>query len=167
MRETKQDLVTLQALLDRSYDDAGQHLRDVLTADRRLTAQEVCAQLTGMNLLTLATSTADGRPLCGAVDAFFYRGSYWFGSSPHAVRMKHIAQRPHVSAVYLPGEHLSVTVHGRAFPAVDQPQRGLAGFREICVEYYGEEWLEWGDDAAYAYIEADRMFTFSLPENQG
>lgn len=79
MCETEQDLVELQELLDRSYRRAGRHLRDVITQERRLTAEQVRKQLTGLRLLTLATSTGDGHPLAGAVDAFFYRGSFWFG----------------------------------------------------------------------------------------
>jgi Pyridoxamine 5'-phosphate oxidase len=165
VRETAQDLITLQDLLDRSYDGAGPHIRDVITAERRLAASQVCDALTGMNLLTLATSTVDGRPLTGAVDAFFYRGSYWFGSSPQAVRTRHIDKRPHVSAVYLPGEHLSVTVHGRAYPSSTADADVAAGFREVCIEHYGDVWLEWESDAAYAYILADKMFTFSLPNS--
>ena len=164
MRETEQDLVELQELLDRSYRRAGRHLGDVITQERRLTAEQVCKQLTGMRLLTLATSTGDGHPLAGAVDTFFYQGSFWFGSSPDSVRMKHIVHRPHVSAVYLPGEQLSVTVHGQAQLTVGEGDHILGGFREICVEYYGDDWLQWGNDAIYFRIQADRMFTFWMPE---
>jgi Pyridoxamine 5'-phosphate oxidase len=164
MRETRQDLSDLQALLDTSYDNAGSHLKGVITPDRRMDANQVCDALVGMKLLTLATVTADGRPLAGAVDSFFYRGHFWFGSSNRAIRMKHIAGRPHVSAVYLPGEHLSVTVHGRAHPSTSANGASLAGFQRLCVEHYGKDWLDWAADASYAYIVPDTMFTFWMPE---
>ncbi len=164
MRETPQDLSDLQTLLDASYDTAGPHLKEVITPDRRLSAKQLCDELAGMKLLTLATVTADGRPLAGAVDSFFYRGHFWFGSSHRALRMAHVARRPHVSAVYLPGEHLSVTVHGRAYPSITADAPTLAGFREVCVDHYGREWLTWETDAVYAYIVPDKMFTFWMPE---
>ena len=114
MHETPDDLQQLQQLLDTSYAAAGPHLHEVITPERRLTAEQLAATLTGMRLLVLATATKDGRPIAGPVDSIFYRGSFYFGSSPESVRFKHIAARPWVSATHLPGEELSVTVHGRA-----------------------------------------------------
>jgi len=71
-----------------------------------------------MRLLTLATVTADGRPIAGPVDGIFLRGAFHFGSAPDSVRFRHIGARPQVSATHLPGEQLAVTVRGRA-SAVD------------------------------------------------
>jgi len=114
VEETEDDLRVIQDLMDRSHDAAGPHLREVITPERRLTAREVRDRLTGMRLLALATATADGRPLVGPVDGIFYRGAFHFGSAPDSVRIRHIRRRPQVSATHLPGEELSVTVHGRA-----------------------------------------------------
>ena len=94
MRETPQDMARLQQLLDRSYATAGRHLREVITAERRLDAVELAQRLRGMCLLTLATVTADGRPVAGAVDGFFYRGEWYFGSSDDSVRFRHLRSRP-------------------------------------------------------------------------
>jgi len=68
MHETADDLATLQDLLDRSYAAAGEHLKRITTPERRLTAADVAERLTGMSLLTLATVSADCRPLVGPVD---------------------------------------------------------------------------------------------------
>src|SRR5919202_5781968 len=114
MHETPADLDRMQELLDRSYAHAGAHLLRIITPERRLDARQVAERLTGMCLLALATVTADGRPIVGAVDGIFYRGAFHFGSSPDSVRFRHIRRRPQVSATHLPGEELSVTVHGRA-----------------------------------------------------
>ncbi|MGH9190163.1 MAG: pyridoxamine 5'-phosphate oxidase family protein [Acidimicrobiales bacterium] len=169
MHETAADIEDLQQLLDTSYDVAGEHLREVITPDRRLTASQVVSALTGMRLLVLATVTSDGRPISGPVDGIFYRGSFHFGSSPHSVRFRHIAARPQVSATHLPGEELSVTVHGRAVP-IDVKSPDQAGFRrallEIYVPRYGASWETFIDSGpVYARIEAGRMFTFSMPES--
>jgi len=166
VHETAADLADLQTLLDRSYDSAGGHLRGIITPERRLTAEQVAARLPGMCLLALATVTRDCRPLVGPVDGIFYRGAFYFGSSPTSVRFRHIAKRPQVSATHLPGEELAVTVHGRAVP-VDVRSPHAAGFRrallDVYLPRYGPEWEQFLDSGpVYARIEADRMFTFSM-----
>ncbi len=171
MHETPEDLAALQGLLDRSYDAAGRHLRNITTPERRVPAAQLCEQLTGMVLLVLATVTADGRPIAGPVDGIFYRGSFHFGTSPDAVRATHIRARPQVSATHLPGEDFAVTVHGRAIPADVRAPEG-AGLREtlfeIYVPRYGEEWAKFLDPGpdqpapSYFRIEAERMFSFQM-----
>ncbi len=117
-----------------------------------------------MCLLTLATTTADGRPISGAVDGFFYRGEWYFGSSDRSLRFRHIRLRPQVSATYLPGEEVSVTTHGRAFE-IDARSHDDGGFFDVLMGYYG---ARFGgaeaivDGAAYARIDPARMFTFYL-----
>src|SRR5262249_54730461 len=68
MHETADDLRALQALLDRSFDAGGEHLRRILTPERRLDAEQLVDRLTGMTLLSLATVSRDGRPFVGPVD---------------------------------------------------------------------------------------------------
>ena len=75
MDETGEDMTALQDVLDRSMEEAGPHLLEVLTPERTLDAENLCARLTGMRLLALATVTSDNRPLVGPVDGIFYRGS--------------------------------------------------------------------------------------------
>src|SRR4051794_849594 len=158
----------MQQVLDTSMATAGAHLRDVVTADRRLDAGPLAAALTGMCLLVLATSTRDGRPIAGPVDGIFHRGAFHFGSSPDSLRFRHIAARPHVSACHLPGEELAITVHGTAVP-IDIRAPEEAGFRrallDIYVPRYGPAWetdfLDTGP--VYARIDAERMFTYSAP----
>jgi nitroimidazol reductase NimA-like FMN-containing flavoprotein (pyridoxamine 5'-phosphate oxidase superfamily) len=167
VHETQADLLALQALLDRSYAAAGVHLLRIHTPDRRLRAEQVVERLDGMCLLSLATVTADGRPVVGPVDGIFYRGSFHFGSAPDSVRLRHIQARPSVSATHLPGEELSVTVHGTA-TAIDVGGQDGAGLRQtlldIYVPRYGPEWEQFLDSGpVYARIAADRMFTFSMP----
>ncbi len=166
MNEKPSDVAALQDLLDRSAAGAGGHLCRIITAERRLDAQQVCERLTGMCLLALATVTSDCRPLVGPVDGIFYRGAFHFGSSPDSVRFRHIRQRPQVSATHLPGEELAVTVHGRAVP-VDIRSDDDAGFRQtlldVYVPRYGAGWENFLDSGPmYARIEADRMFTFHM-----
>jgi hypothetical protein len=163
MRETPGDLGRLQALLDRSYAAAGTHLASIHTPERRPDAADLAERLQGMCLLTVATTTRDGRPLARPVDGFFYRGAFVFGSAPSSLLMRHLAERPAVSAVHLQGEPFGVTVHGTA-GVIDVAAPGWEGFREVCIETYGPEWETWTADAVYARIEAERMFAFVLEE---
>ncbi|HEY1711648.1 MAG TPA: pyridoxamine 5'-phosphate oxidase family protein [Solirubrobacteraceae bacterium] len=169
MHETPDDLTALQRLIDASYAGAGPHLLSIHEPERRLTAAQVSERLTGMCLLSLATVTRDCRPIVGPVDGIFFRGAFHFGSADNSVRFRHIRARPQVSAVYLPGEELAVTVHGRAVPIdIEAPEH--AAFRQavldVYIPIYGDGWEQEFLDAvspAYARIDADRMFTFHMP----
>ena len=166
MLETSEEMDRLQQLLDRSAAAAGPHLRGISTDERRLSAARVCQLLHGMRLLVVATVTADGRPLAGPVDGYFLHGSFYFSSGRDSVRMRHLAVRPAVSATYLPGEDLAVTVHGRAdLFDVGDPARGE--LRQAMLDHYlplqGPAFQDWLDqaDAVGARIAAEKMFTFS------
>lgn len=171
MHERPDDLVELQRVIDASFDAAGPHLVEVSTPDRRLTAEQLSARLTGMCLLVLATSTRDGRPLNAPVDGIFYRGRFHFGSSPMSLRFRHLRERPAVSATHLPDESLAVTVHGDA-ELIDVHALEHAEFKrtllDIYVPRYGEEWARMLDGGAwYARIHPRRMLTFSMSEPDG
>jgi general stress protein 26 len=163
MRETAEDLQQLQAILDRSYASAGDHLSSIHTPDRRLDAASLAERLQGVCVLAVATVTTDGRPLSRPLDGIFYRGEFWFGSAPSSLVLRHIEKRPAVSAVHTVGETLAVTVHGHAF-IQDITDDAAEGFRSMCVEIYGDDWVNWIGAAAYARVEADKIFTFLLEE---
>jgi general stress protein 26 len=165
MLETPEELDNLQQLLDRSMAGAGEHLRGIITGERRLSAAELAGRLPGMRLLVVATVTADGRPLAGPVDGYFLHGTFWFSSGRNSVRMRHLAARPAVSATHLPGEELAVTVHGRA-ELVGLREPAGAELRQAMLGWYvprqGPEFETWLDalDAVAARIEPEKIFTF-------
>jgi nitroimidazol reductase NimA-like FMN-containing flavoprotein (pyridoxamine 5'-phosphate oxidase superfamily) len=164
MHETDDDLARLQRVLDDSYAAGGPHMRAIVSEDRRVSAAALAERLVGVRLLVLGTTTADGRPITSPVDGIFYRGAFHFGSSPESVRIRHLRARPAVSATHLPGEELSVSVHGRAVE-VDVHAPEHAGFKEtllgIYVPRYGESWGDMLDGGAvYMRIEADKVLTF-------
>jgi hypothetical protein len=168
MFETPQELDDLQGLLDRSMAQAGGHLASIISPETRLSASALCQQLTGMRLLSVATVTADGRPLVGPVDSYFLHGAFHFSSSRTSVRLRHLAARPAVSATYLPGESLAVTVHGRA-ELYELNDPALSEQREAMLDHYlplqgpaFEEWLD-REDPLGARIIGEKMFTFSMP----
>jgi hypothetical protein len=169
MLETPDELAQLQALLDRSMAAAGPHLRDIFASERRLDARQLVAQLGGLRLLVLATTTADGRPLTAPVDGYFLHGSFWFSIGTAAVRARHIGRRTHVSATHLPNESLAVTVHGtaEAFPIRSDDCADLRGaMLDHYVPIQGPSLAEWLDEvqALGARIVPEKVFTFSMAE---
>lgn len=169
MHETANDIADLQQLLDASHARAGEYLKSIFNEDRRIGAEEVCRLLTGVNVIVVATAGASGTPLTSPVDGAFYRGEFYFGSSPDSVRLRHLRARPQASATHARGEDLAVIVHGEA-EVVDFADAYHAGLRECLVEIYspkyGHDWIEWAEDSAvYARIRARVMFTYEIHES--
>jgi general stress protein 26 len=122
-----------------------------------------------MRLLVVATVTADGRPLAGPVDGYFLHGTFWFGSGRDSVRMRHLAARPAVTATYLPGQELSVTLHGRAElfdildPAHDELRRAMLDFYLPTQGPDFETWLH-KENPIGARIVPDKMLALAFPD---
>jgi len=163
MHETPEDIESLQRLLDESYARAGEHLRSIITPERRLSAEEVCEELKGMTLLSLATVNSRYEPIAGPVDGILYKGNLWFGSAENSLRFRHIRARPQVSATHTRGEELVVTVHGRAVE-IDKSKGDYEDLRECYRQIYGNDWDSWGywKSAPYAFIEPRAMFAASF-----
>jgi hypothetical protein len=157
MHETPEDIAALQRVIDASHAGAGRHLRSIFDDERRIPAAELPELLPGVQLLSLATVTAKGEPRVAPVDGLFFRGHFWFGSSHDSARFRHIRRNPAVSAAHTRGEEVAVIVHGRAH---ETPLDESHPFRAYCLEVYGDAWFEFGEGAAYARIEPERMFTF-------
>jgi hypothetical protein len=161
VHETPDDLAALQRLLDDSHAGAGRHLRSIGDDAHRVTAADLAAILTGVNILDVATVTTAGEPRVAPVDGVFYRGRWYFGSAPDSARFRHLRRRPAVSACHTRGEALAVIVHGRArMIGLDDP--GQEGFAEalfaVYVPRYGAEWPEFARGHPYAVIVPERMF---------
>lgn len=166
MLETPPEIDRLQQLLDRSAAGAGPHLRNIITDAHRLSAAGVCERLQGMRVLVVATVTADGRPLTGPVDGYFLHGALCFSSGRDSVRMRHLAARPAVSASYMEGDDLAVTVHGRAELFEVLGPDGTE-YRQAMLDHYlplqgpaFEAWLNEAEPIG-ARITADKMFTYA------
>lgn len=163
MYETEEDLEALQGLLDASYARAGEHLRGIWGEDSVLGAAALCAELPGVQVLDLATVNPAGEPRVAPVDGFFYRGRFWFGSSPYSFRFRNIRRNPAVSASVTKGlETFLVLVHGTA---VELDPRGpeAEGFDRYPREVYDFDWDEAHPEAPYARIEAKTLLAFKRP----
>jgi hypothetical protein len=58
-----------------------------------------------------------------------------------------------------------VLIHGRAHE-IDTADPAMEPFVSYCYEVYGEKWDSFGRGAPYAWIEAERMYTYRN-EHQG
>jgi uncharacterized pyridoxamine 5'-phosphate oxidase family protein len=158
--ETKEDLDALQRLLDESYGRAGSHLRSIWGTEARLHAREASAELTGVQVLDLATVTRRGEPRVAPVDGLFFRGRFWFGSSESSARFRNIRANPAVSGAVTRGlETFLVIVHGHAVE-IDPRGSDAGGFADYPRELYDFDWDEMHPDSPYARIDAQTMFAF-------
>jgi hypothetical protein len=161
MRETPEDIRRLQALLDESYARAGAHLTSIHTPEARISAADLIAHLEGMQIFVVATTTRDGRPRTGPVDGFLYRGQVRFGTAAGAVRARHLARSPAVSATQVRGETLVVTVHGNArLLDIDGAD---ADFGDFLREHYGDtSYEEFLAGSPYYGIDGEWLFAADM-----
>jgi hypothetical protein len=160
MYETDEELRALQELLDASYARAGSHLRSIWGERTRLQAEEVSGELTGVQVLDLATVTPRSEPRVAPVDGLFFRGRFWFGSADSSTRFKNIRANPAVSAAVTRGlETFLVIVHGNA---IETDPRGpeAGGFADYAGEVYDFDWDAEHSTAPYARIDARTMLAF-------
>lgn len=173
MQETRDDLAELQALLDRSYRDAGKNLREIHAQGRHLLASELSERLQGPRWLVVATVSSDGRPFTAQVDGTFYRGRFYFGvNDACSLKALHLARNPAISATHVPDDNWVVTVHGRAARVAVGPESGC-GIRRVLLDTYAERYGPgWTDealtsDSIYFRIDPARMFSLDLADVRG
>ncbi len=155
--ETPDDLVELQALLDRSIATAGAHLRSIYTHTPPIPAEELVAFLPGMQVIDLATVNSACEPRVAPVDGHFLKGRWWFGSAASSFRARHLAARPAASAAHTRGEGLSVLTHGHVERvSLRDPAHGW--LLEHLRGHY-PTFDEWADlDGPYWVLQPHRMY---------
>lgn len=114
MFETEQEMAELQALLDRSMGAAGAHLTSIVTGERTLNAKQVAAYLQQVKHISVGTVSRRGEPFVAPVDGWFLHGAFVFGTADTALRIRHLRERPAVSACHVDGDNIGIWVHGQA-----------------------------------------------------
>jgi uncharacterized pyridoxamine 5'-phosphate oxidase family protein len=160
VHETAVDLAALQRLLDESYARAGTHLRSIWGPESRLDAEQLVGALDGVQVLDLATVTPRGEPRVAPVDAFFFKGRFWFGSAEESARFGNIRANPAVSGAVTRGlETFLVVVHGRA-DELDPRGEEAEGFAAVPRAFYDFDWDALHASSPYARIEARTLLAF-------
>jgi general stress protein 26 len=144
MYETPEELTALQDLLDRSHAGATAHLRDIINDERRLTAEDLVALLTGMRVISVATVTAQGHPRISAMDGHFLHASWSFSTSGTAAKARHMHMRPEVSVAHVDHEELAVFSHGRV-EEMEEQDPDWAETVDHWTSHYGSSPLSWGE----------------------
>jgi hypothetical protein len=156
MYETPDELTALQQLIDASHRGGSAHLREIVSGDHVMDAAQIADALTGMKVLSLATVTARSEPRISAVDGHFLHGRWTFGTDGRAVKARHLAARPAVSAAHVDGERIGVFCHGTAHvltPDDDAWDETIAHW----ARHYGSDPTTWGDDIRMYRIEPTWM----------
>src|SRR5690606_10664354 len=114
MYETAAEVQELQSLLDASFASANAHLTSIMEPQRRLSAERLVRELTGIVVLNIATVTSRGEPRISAVDGHFIHGRWHFSTAGEATKVRHLRARPGISAAYTPRDGYGVFCHGTA-----------------------------------------------------
>ncbi len=166
MYESPAEVGALQDLLDRSFEVASEHLTSIMTPPRRLSAQRLIDDLSGIAVLNLATVTARGEPRLSAVDGHFLHGRWHFTTSATSPKARQLRARSATSASYTPRDGYGVFCHGRAH-FLDRATPEFIELHEHCVRTYGESPDEWGGDIAYVRVEASWLVGFEFAREDG
>jgi hypothetical protein len=161
MKETEEEVTELQRLLDAAYDRSTEHLRNIITDSRKLSAAELAGVLTGMCTLNLATVTAKCEPRISAVDGHFLHGRWVFTTSGTAAKARHLRARPAASISYVDGERIGVFSHGQVeFLEPEHPD--FPAIEDHLVAHYGSSPSSWGDEIVYCRLEPSWMVGYAF-----
>ena len=165
MYETPEEVAALQTLLDRSYAGATEHLKGIINDQRRLTAEDLVALLTGMRVLAVATVTAAGEPRVSALDGHFLHGTWSFSTSGSSAKASHLRARPVVSVAHIDNEELAVFSHGR----VTELAKTDSDYDEILdhwIRHYDSSPLDWGPDVRMYRYAPEWMVGYAFQRDE-
>ena len=164
MRETPEQLAQLQALLDRSFERASEHLKSIMEPQRRLGAERLVAELPSPAVLNIATVTAAGEPRISAVDGHFIGGHWYFTTAAQSPKARQLRARPAISASYTPKDGYGVFCHGRVTELAPGAERQMV--IDHFVETYGMSPEDLADGIFYARIDADWLVGFAMTDEE-
>jgi nitroimidazol reductase NimA-like FMN-containing flavoprotein (pyridoxamine 5'-phosphate oxidase superfamily) len=160
LRESAEDLESLQALLDRSIEQAGSFLRESFQMpEHSLSALQLVGHLDDIVTVALATVTATGEPRVAPTGALFYRGRFYIPTVAGAARTRHVRTRPLVSLTHYTGNGLAVIVHGRA-TIIPPGQPEFDVLESLHRELAGVSVREWGE-GVYLQVDPDMVYTYA------
>jgi hypothetical protein len=162
MRETPDELATLQGLLDASFARASAHLVSIMAPERRLSAEQVVADLPSPAVLNIASVTKRGQPRLSAVDGHFISGHWYFTTAARSPKAVQLRARPAISASYTPRDGFGVFCHGTAASLDGDEQQML---RQHFINTYGVDPETWGE-IAYFRIDADWLVAFRFGDEE-
>lgn len=162
MTHTADDLSALQTLLDRSFAAASEHLRSIMTPERRLSAERLVAALPCPAVLNIATVTARGEPRVSAVDGHFLRGHWYWTTATASPKARQLDARPAISVSFTPRDGFGVFAHGTA------TRLGPRDERDVLIEHYRDVYGmgpdDWGTEVSYVRVDASWLVAFAMTD---
>ena len=160
MYETPEEIEYLQALLDRSIEQAGEFLRSSFEMPAHsLSARQLIHLWQGLQTVAFATATNKGDPLVAPIGALLFHGRFYIPTVASALRTRHILHRPAISFTFYQGNDLAVIVHGEA--EVIRPDNvQFAALEAFQREMSGSSVLEWGE-GVFLHIEPRAIYTYA------
>ncbi|SIR89559.1 pyridoxamine 5'-phosphate oxidase family protein [Williamsia sterculiae] len=164
MNETTDELEALQELLDRSAGGRTRHLTDIVSTERRLSAERICTDLDDVVVLDVATVSRAGVPRLSAVDGHFLHATWYFSTASSAVKARDLLARPAVSVAYTPRDGYGIWTHGDAVAVHGQEFTRIDAYLS---EVYGMPLSDMADGIAIFRVEPRWMVGFAMtPEEQ-
>jgi hypothetical protein len=165
VKETPEQLVRLQELLDASHARSGEHLTGIINEDRTLRASEIAGLLTGMRVLAVSTVTAQCQPRISGVDGHFLNARWVFTSSGTSAKARHLRVRPATSVAYIDGEEMAVYCHGRV-EFLTPEHTDFAAIEEHLTAHYGSSPSSWGPEIVYCRVQPTWMVGYAFQRSR-
>ena len=161
MFETQAEIAGLQALFDAHLARANQHMRNIVTPERRLSARQVVNYLTGTKHVAFATVTSRGEPRVSPLDALFIHGRVTLSTGGKTTKVAHLRRNPACSAVHMDGDRVAVAVNG----TVEWLERGHPDHDMVLAEWtrtYESDPYSWGEGVVLFRIQPATMWAYAF-----
>lgn len=160
MYETPEELEQIQALLERSIEQAGAFLRSSFEMPAHsLSTRQLVHLWQGLQTVAFATATKKGEPLVAPIGALLFHGRFYIPTVASALRTGHILRRPAVSFTYYQGNDLAVIVHGEAV-VIRSDDAQFAALEVFQREMSGSSVQEWGE-GVFLHIIPRVIYTYA------
>jgi len=160
MYETPDEIQHLQALFDRSIEQAGTFLRASFEMPAHsLSVRQLVHLWQGLQTVAFATATKKGEPLVAPIGALLFHGRFYIPTVASALRTRHVLLRPAVSFTYYQGNDVAVIVHGEA-AVILSDGADFAALEAFQREMSGSSVQEWGE-GVFLHIIPRAIYTYA------
>lgn len=155
------ELDELQAMFDAHLAAANPHMTAIVKPERRLTARQVAAYLTGVKHVAFATVTASGAPRVSPLDTLFVHGRFTLSTGAESTRARHLRRNPACSAVYLEGDRIAVVANGTVeWITPDHSEHDE--IHRTWVGAYESDPYSWGNGVVLFRIQPSSMWAYAF-----
>ncbi|MEO5704807.1 MAG: pyridoxamine 5'-phosphate oxidase family protein [Candidatus Limnocylindrales bacterium] len=160
MLETEAEFAEIQAMFDAHLASANPHMTGIVSPDRRPTARQVAAYLTGTKHVAFATVTSKGEPRVSPLDMLFIHGRFTLSTGGGATKLEHLRANPACSAVHVDGDRIAVVANGRV-EWIPREHPDHDEIHRIWGETYESDPYSWGDGVVFFRIQPESMWAYA------